>query len=120
MKILFVHQNFPAQYRWLAATLGTDKRWQVMALGDASNRKKRGRLPGVSVAGYPPPAPASSRTHHYVRPLEGAVRRGQAGYTAADNNDPMTHLLIVLKQLERKINSTGTGVLAKAIRQGPF
>jgi glycosyltransferase involved in cell wall biosynthesis len=78
MKILFVHQNFPAQYRWLAATLGADKRWQVMALGDAGNVKKRGRLPGVNVAGYPPPAPASSKTHHYVRPLEGAVRRGQA------------------------------------------
>jgi glycosyltransferase involved in cell wall biosynthesis len=78
MKILFVHQNFPAQYRWLATALGTDKRWQVMALGDASNLKKRQRLPGVSVSAYPPPAPASSRTHHYVRPLEGAVRRGQA------------------------------------------
>jgi len=30
------------------------------------------------VAGYPPPAPAGPQTHHYVRPLEGAVLHGQA------------------------------------------
>lgn len=78
MKILFVHQNFPAQYRWLAGTLAQDKRCQVMALGDAENVKQRGKIPGVSVAGYVPPASASAHTHHYVRPLEGAVRRGQA------------------------------------------
>jgi glycosyltransferase involved in cell wall biosynthesis len=78
MKILFVHQNFPAQFRFLAETLGQDKRNQVMALGDAGNLKQRGTIPGVSVAGYPPPASAAAHTHHYVRPLEGAVRRGQA------------------------------------------
>jgi glycosyltransferase involved in cell wall biosynthesis len=78
MRILFVHQNFPAQYRYLAETLARDKRCQVMALGDAGNLKQRGTISGVSVAGYAPPAPAAARTHHYVRPLEGAVRRGQA------------------------------------------
>ena len=78
MKILFVHQNFPAQYRWLAQTLAADKGWQVMALGEAGNVKRRGKLPGVNVAGYAEPQPASPQTHHYVKPLEGAVRRGQA------------------------------------------
>jgi glycosyltransferase involved in cell wall biosynthesis len=78
MKILFVHQNFPAQYRWLAQTLAEDKGWQVMALGEAGNIKRRGKLPGVSTAGYAAPQPATAQTHHYVKPLEGAVRRGQA------------------------------------------
>ena len=78
VKILFVHQNFPAQYRWLAQTLGRDKRCEVMALGDAGNLKQRGTIPGIRVVGYPPPASATAHTHHYVRPLEGAVRRGQA------------------------------------------
>jgi glycosyltransferase involved in cell wall biosynthesis len=78
MKILFVHQNFPAQYRWLAETLARDKRWEVMALGEAGNIKRRGKLPGVNTAGYTAPQPASQQTHHYVKPLEGAVRRGQA------------------------------------------
>jgi glycosyltransferase involved in cell wall biosynthesis len=78
MKILFIHQNFPAQYRWLAQTLAADKRWEVMALGEAGNIKRRGKLPGVNTAGYAEPQPASQQTHHYVKPLEGAVRRGQA------------------------------------------
>jgi glycosyltransferase involved in cell wall biosynthesis len=78
MKILFVHQNFPAQYRWLAETLSKDKNWQVMALGEAGNIKRRGSLPGVNTAGYAAPQPASQQTHHYVKPLEGAVRRAQA------------------------------------------
>ena len=78
MKILFIHQNFPAQYRWLAQTLAGDKRWEVMALGEAGNIKRRGKLPGVNTAGYAAPQPASQQTHHYVKPLEGAVRRGQA------------------------------------------
>jgi glycosyltransferase involved in cell wall biosynthesis len=78
MKILFVHQNFPAQYRWLAQTLAADKDWQVMALGEAGNVKRRGKLPGVNTAGYAAPQPASPQTHHYVKPLEAAVRRGQA------------------------------------------
>ena len=78
MKILFIHQNFPAQYRWLADTLSKDPAWQVMALGEAGNIKNRGKLPGVNTAGYTAPQPASQQTHHYVKPLEGAVRRGQA------------------------------------------
>jgi glycosyltransferase involved in cell wall biosynthesis len=78
MRILFVHQNFPAQYRHIAAALGQSKAHQVVALGDLENIKRRPNIPGVNLIGYPAPATASPRTHHYVRPLEGAVRRGQA------------------------------------------
>jgi glycosyltransferase involved in cell wall biosynthesis len=78
MKILFVHQNFPGQYRWLAETLAKDKHWKVMALGETANIKRRGKIAGVDTAGYAAPTPASQQTHHYVKPLEGAVRRGQA------------------------------------------
>ena len=78
MRILFVHQNFPAQYRHLAATLAQTPGCQVVALGDLDNVKHRPKIPGVNLVGYPTPAPATARTHHYVRPLEGAVRRGQA------------------------------------------
>lgn len=78
MKILFIHQNFPAQYRHIAATLARLPGWRVFALGDAANVRRRPRIPEINLAGYPAPAPASPRTHHYVRPLEAAVRRGQA------------------------------------------
>jgi glycosyltransferase involved in cell wall biosynthesis len=78
MKILFVHQNFPGQYRHIAMALARTAGWEVVGMGELENVKKRAKLPGVHVVGYPAPAPASARTHHYVRPLEGAVRRGQA------------------------------------------
>ena len=77
MKILFVHQNFPGQYRHIAAALARTPGWEVVGIGELDNVKKHPKLPGVNVVGYPAPAPASARTHHYVRPLEGAVRRGQ-------------------------------------------
>lgn len=79
MKLLFVHQNFPGQYRWLAETLARDARWEIVALGDAATLKqRRGTLPAVRTAAYATPKPASPQTHHYVKPFEGAVRRGQA------------------------------------------
>ena len=78
MKVLFVHQNFPGQYRHVAAALAQTPGWEVAALGDVKNVKQRPAIPGVKLAGYPTPQPATKSTHHYVTPLEGAVRRGQA------------------------------------------
>lgn len=78
MKILFIHQNFPGQYRYLATTLAANKQIQVVGLGEAENVKKNMKLPGVTACGYPAPASANAQTHHYVKPLESAVRRGQA------------------------------------------
>lgn len=78
MNILFIHQNFPGQYRYLATTLALDKRIRVIGLGEAENVKKNMKLPGVTACGYPSPQPSTTTTHHYVKPLESAVRRGQA------------------------------------------
>jgi hypothetical protein len=78
MKTLFVHQNFPGQYRHLAAALARIPGWQVAALGDTKFVRQRPRIPGVNLVGYATPPGASQSTHHYVKPLEGAVRRGQA------------------------------------------
>lgn len=78
MKILFIHQNFPGQYRHVAAALAKTPGWEVVALGDPHNIKNRPLIPGVKLGGYKSPATATPHTHHYVTPLEGAVRRGQA------------------------------------------
>jgi len=77
MKILFIHQHFPGQYRHVAAALARTPGWEVVALGDTPNIKQRPAIPGVRLAGYGTPATASPRTHHYVKSLESAVRRGQ-------------------------------------------
>jgi glycosyltransferase involved in cell wall biosynthesis len=77
LKLLFVHQNFPGQYMHIAAALAASGKHEVVALGEVANAQRRQRIPGVNLWGYKAPAPASRGTHHYVKPLEAAVRRGQ-------------------------------------------
>jgi glycosyltransferase involved in cell wall biosynthesis len=74
MKILFVHQNFPAQYRYLAATLGRDGHAEVVALGDAAAAGHRAPLPGVRLLGYDCPPPCNG--HPLAQPFNDAVTRG--------------------------------------------
>ena len=76
MKILFVHQNFPGQYRHIARSFADEPGNQVIGIGE---QKNLGRLrhPNVREIGYPSPAGASAKTHHYLRRFEAAVRRGQ-------------------------------------------
>ncbi|NJO40341.1 MAG: glycosyltransferase [Cyanobacteria bacterium CRU_2_1] len=76
MRILFLHPNFPAQFRHLASVLAQDPNHQVV-FGTA---REEGKMPGVFKAIYKPSRDAAPQTHHYVRPLEGAVLTGQAMY----------------------------------------
>jgi len=80
MKILFLHSNFPAQFRHLAAVLAQNPNNQVV-FGTA---RQEGNLPGVFKAIYAPSREVAPQTHHYVRPLESAVLQGQAVYRIAD------------------------------------
>ena len=77
MKVLFVHQNFPGQYKQIAAALADDPRNKVVAIGEKPNLGRL-RHPRVTEIGYDPPRGATETTHHYVRNLENGVRRGQA------------------------------------------
>ncbi len=79
MRILFLHPNFPAQFRHVAATLGKDPKNQVVF---GTNRKE-GQIPGVTKVLYAKSRTARGETHHYVRPLENAVLEGQAVYRLA-------------------------------------
>jgi glycosyltransferase involved in cell wall biosynthesis len=76
MRILFLHPNFPAQFRHLAVTLAKDSNHQVV-FGTA---RREGSLPGVHKALYIPSREPHPQTHHYVRTLESAVLQGQAVY----------------------------------------
>ncbi|MEQ9669031.1 glycosyltransferase family 4 protein [Coleofasciculus sp. G2-EDA-02] len=76
MRILFLHSNFPAQFRHLAVILAQDPRHQVVF----GTTRKEGQLPGVVKAIYAPSRQARPETHHYVRPLENAVLQGQGVY----------------------------------------
>jgi glycosyltransferase involved in cell wall biosynthesis len=79
VKFLFVHQNFPAQFRHLVAALADRPEHQVIAIGENANLKARGFAhPRVQLLGYDPHAGSSGQTHHYLRDFEAQVRRGQS------------------------------------------
>ncbi|NET61130.1 MAG: glycosyl transferase family 1, partial [Symploca sp. SIO2E6] len=68
MQILFLHSNFPAQFRHLAVALAKDPNNRVVF----GTMRREGSLPGVTKALYSPNREATPQTHHYVRPLENA------------------------------------------------
>ena len=79
MRVLFLHPNFPAQFRHLASSLAKDPRNQVVF---GTNRSE-GQIPDVTKVLYEKSRTARPETHHYVRPLENAVLEGQAVYRLA-------------------------------------
>jgi glycosyltransferase involved in cell wall biosynthesis len=79
MRTLFVHQNFPAQYRHVAPALAQRKGHQVVALGENPGEALR----GVQHVRYKAPSTAAEKTHRYLRRLENAVYRGQQVARAA-------------------------------------
>lgn len=71
-RILFVHQNFPAQFRHLAKALA-DQGHEVVALGVTLRS-----LPGVRGIRYMAPPPAHSAGMRLAREVEAQFIRGQA------------------------------------------
>jgi glycosyltransferase involved in cell wall biosynthesis len=78
MNFLFLHQNFPAQFRHIAAALAGDVRHTVVGLGESENVKVNPKVhPHLNVFGYPAPPAVNPSTHHYIQPFEHHIRRGQ-------------------------------------------
>ncbi|BCG22753.1 glycosyl transferase family 1 [Pseudomonas tohonis] len=73
MRVLFIHQNFPGQFRHLAAHLAKRDDVEVLAIG----REQAPGLPGVRLLRYKPHRKASAQTHPYVRTFEDGVLHGQ-------------------------------------------
>ncbi len=74
MKFLFLHPNFPAQFRDLAATLARDPQNEVVF----GTMATEGSLPGVRKVLFKPKRAPHRGTHQYLRGLEAAVLQGQA------------------------------------------
>ncbi|RSZ55577.1 glycosyltransferase [Massilia atriviolacea] len=73
-RVLFVHQNFPGQFKRIAAHLARDPAYEVLAIG------KEGcpGLPDVRTLSYKLHRAQSKETHHYARPFEAGILHGQA------------------------------------------
>jgi glycosyltransferase involved in cell wall biosynthesis len=79
-KILFLHPNFPAQFRHIIQQLGRDENYKI-AFGTS---REEGQIEGVSKVIYKPSREARPETHHYIRNLENAVLQGQSVYRVAE------------------------------------
>ncbi|WP_018319111.1 glycosyltransferase family 4 protein [Bradyrhizobium sp. WSM2793] len=73
MKILIVHNNFPAQYRNIAAALAKEPGVEVVAVG-ASNARS---MPSVRLIKYALPDADVSGTHPFARRFDVECRRAE-------------------------------------------
>jgi len=75
MNILFIHQNFPGQFRHLAGHLATNPQNRIIAIC----QPQAPGLPQVQQTHtYTPSRKPAPGTHHYLRSLEEGVLNGQA------------------------------------------
>ncbi len=77
MRVLFLHPNFPAQYRHVAKLLARDPKNTVVFGTKTQNENV---IQGVNKVMYQVSREARPETHHYVRVLENAVLQGQGVY----------------------------------------
>jgi len=76
LRVLFLHNNFPAQYRHVATHLAQEGGHQLVF----GTQQKNGAIEGVVKAYYKAGREVKPETHHYVRNLESAVLNGQSVY----------------------------------------
>lgn len=75
MRALFIHQNFPGQFRHVAVALAQRAGHQVLALTDAGNKQT---LAGINIARYRTPPPAAEGMTRAAAFLANRFRRGEA------------------------------------------
>jgi glycosyltransferase involved in cell wall biosynthesis len=81
MRLLFVHQNFPGQYRHLAAHFAARPGCEVVALGEKRRLLRNApHAPGIRACGYELPGPEAAG---FDASLLNALRRGKAAAAAA-------------------------------------
>ena len=72
MNILFIHGNYPVQFRYLAPLLAQDPNHKVIFL---TNREDAGdeQLRGVNIRNIEAIRPVNKETHHYLISAEESV-----------------------------------------------
>lgn len=81
MKILFVHQNFPGQFKHLAPSLALEAQHQVVAL--TMRRDLPANWQGVRVVPYGASRGSTAGVHPWVADFETKTIRGEAAFLAA-------------------------------------
>lgn len=84
MNFLFIHGNFPAQFRHLACILGNNEHHNVVYLTEKIIEDKD-EIEGVIVRQYSKHRHTREETHHYLLVTEQAILSGQAVTIEIDN-----------------------------------
>jgi len=72
IRVLFIHQNFPGQFKHVASRLSDLKDFEVRAIG----RDTAKGLPGVKITRYKPGTRPKSTAHPFLVQFEDAVAHG--------------------------------------------
>ncbi|MEZ5816060.1 MAG: glycosyltransferase [Hyphomicrobiaceae bacterium] len=75
MRVLFIHQNFPAQFRYAAQTLTKRPDTDVLALTDSSNKQQ---IAGLNTGRYTAPKPPPPGMSRSAATLVHRFQRGEA------------------------------------------
>lgn len=80
MRLLFIHQNLPGQYRHLLAHYASRNDTEVVGIGEDRRLAEnfRAPIPGIRMIGYRMPQEQEPSVDHGLRVTEQAVRRGRA------------------------------------------
>ena len=81
MRILFIHQNFPAQFKHLAPALAKDPNNQVVAMTMRPNQPTLWQ--GMRMLSYGAKRGSTANIHPWVVDIESKVIRGEAALYAA-------------------------------------
>jgi glycosyltransferase involved in cell wall biosynthesis len=79
MRILFIHQNFPGQFKHLAPALAANPDNEVVAM----TINPSPAIEGVRIVRYPVTRGSTQAIHPWVGEIETKVIRGEAAYRAA-------------------------------------
>jgi glycosyltransferase involved in cell wall biosynthesis len=78
VRVLFVHQNFPGQYRHLALHYASLPGHEVVAVGEKANvLRQRAAVPGVKLLGYEMPRLDPAKFSSFDACLHRALHRGR-------------------------------------------
>ena len=83
MEILFIHGNYPAQFRHLCSGFGANPQNKTVFL-TARKDAISDSIPGVDIVLYEQHRQTNKDTHHYLHATEDAVLQGQAVLRSLD------------------------------------
>ncbi|WP_034641558.1 glycosyltransferase family 4 protein [Desulfovibrio inopinatus] len=76
MNILFLHQNYPGQFKHLAPRLAQDTDNTVIAM-TSSSQDVQSKDENITYIQYDPPKSVTDGIHPYIASFESSIRRGQ-------------------------------------------